>query len=518
MNTSSTTRLLTVSCDLSLLRSLRSLCKSGNWQLQVVAGVREAIDRLLADGTTTLLLVDVPHGDRDSLQILRWIGQMRPSLPIVVIGSRADIQRNRESLSGAARGCLARPVPEDDLAAVLRRNLSAAHDVTETELRSDDVEPVGDGKFFIAMSPVMRRIRSQLAVLAEANFPVLVLGETGTGRETAARLLHKLSLRSAFHFASVNCAALPEELLARELFGYERADAAASGRTVRGKLELCGKGTLFLDHIAELPRDLQAALLEVLDTGQFLRPGSAERVRVDVRIVAAGTVNLERAARDGRFCSDLYRDLSVCQVHIPPLRERREEIPFLARHFMHRLARQFRLPPRTLSPAILDTWTARDWPGNLRELESLVKRRLYGGDDDDMASHNSLFDLQPESCDLCLAKQSNGDRPVAPAEPPAGADRPYSLRSLAKIAKSEAERTAIASALEKTGWNRKAAARMLNVSYRSVLYKIEQYRLISPAGPFQSASRKTPPGEFHTDEFDAGPGNNRPHRSAPPLQ
>ena len=472
----------------------------------MVSCVRQVMDKVLADETTNLLVVDLSARDEDTLQILRWLVQLRPSLAMVLICDPGDVERSRKALPVGACNYLSRPVADGDLAAVLQRTLPGSHDALEIELRSDDVESVGEGKFFIAISPLMRRIRSRLALLAEANLPVLILGELGSGRETAARLLHKLSLRSAFRFAKVNCAALPEDLLARELFGYERSDVTASRRIVRGKLELCAQGTLFLDHIDHLPRCLQATLLQALESGEFIRPQSSERVHVDVRIVAASSVNLECLVTEGRFCPELSCDLSVCQVHIPPLRERRDEIPFLARHCLHRLARHYGVPPRSFAPATLTAWSAREWPGNLHEMEDLVKLHLLGVEDD-LESRGGHIDPEIDP-GILLPSPSNGHRPKASVpQPSSDACRPRSLRSVVQIAKSEAERNAIVGALEKTGWNRKAAARLLSVSYRSVLYKIEQYQLTSPTSSLRSDSRmrRVPSKGFPADKFDTAP-------------
>ena len=213
----------------------------------------------------------------------------------------------------------------------------------------------------------------------QANVPVLILGESGSGKDTAARLIHKLSVRSGFKFVKVNCAALPGDLLESELFGYERSDSTGPVRSKPGKFELCQQGH---DSAGRDRRDADAAcrakLLQVLQNKQFFRPGSGATVDVDVRILAASSANIERALSEKKLREDLYYRLSAFTVQVPPLRQRKDEIPLLLRHFMHHLAKHYGLQPRTFSPAVLDACQAYSWPGNLRELEEF--REALSGD------------------------------------------------------------------------------------------------------------------------------------------
>jgi DNA-binding NtrC family response regulator len=366
----------------------------------------------------------------------------------------------------------------------IQRNLSVAKEDAEATIASEDVEPVSDESFFIGVSPIMRKLRAQAALLAEANVPVLIRGEDGSGKETAARLIHRLSVRSGFEFAKVNCAALPADLLERELFGCETKSASAPPRTRKGKLELCTKGTIFLDEITELPASLQPGLLEVLEHKRFIRPGTSEYIDADVRIVAASSSNPDRAISESRFAEDLYHHLCGYTIHVPSLRDRKDELPLLSRHFMHRLARHYGLSPRELSPAIIETWQAYNWPGNLRELENCVKRYLVVGDED-LAFGVGRAGSEGDAHGSVVTRTHNVKQLASlPGQSRMGTSGSRSLRSVVQSVKAEAEKNAIAVALEKTGWNRKAAARLLKVSYRTVLYKIEQYQMNAsdPAG------------------------------------
>jgi DNA-binding NtrC family response regulator len=269
-------------------------------------------------------------------------------------------------------------------------------------MTSEDVELISEDTFFIGISPVMRKLRAQADSLAQANVPVLILGEGGSGKETAARLIHKLSLRSGFQFTKVNCAALPGDLLERELFGYEWEGATAPAQTKTAKLELARKGTILLDEITEMPMGVQANLMRVLQNKRFMRPGTSAAIEVDIRIVASSTRNIERAVSEKRFREDLYYVLSAYTIHVPPLRERKEEVRSLSRHFMHKLAKQYGLAPREFSPAMIEACHAYSWPGNLRELEVFVKRYLMTGD------KGQAFETRPTDLDETAGNGGSG--------------------------------------------------------------------------------------------------------------
>jgi DNA-binding NtrC family response regulator len=333
----------------------------------------------------------------------------------------------------------------------------------------------------------MRKLRAQAELLAQVDVPVLIVGESGSGKEATARLIHKLSVRSGFRFRRVDCAALPGDLLEHELFGHPNGSAGgAHNGNGEDKFELSEKGTLLLDDIAEAPSHLQGKLLQVLQEKQFVRMGGQTRVEVDVRIMATADGDLEQALREKKLREDLYYRLSAFTVQVPPLRQRRDEIPLLLGYCMNQMARRYGLPTRTFSPAVLEACQGHNWPGNLRELETFVKSYLVMGGDEELAlselgqrwaerEERVTFSLEAE------AASSRGN------ESPESDDHNSGLRSLVQSVKGETERSAIAAALEQTHWNRKAAARLLKVSYRTLLYKIQQYQMSPPASYLPSA-------------------------------
>jgi two-component system response regulator AtoC len=483
------TRLLVVSKEPTVVRSLWSIGETNSWQLETVGSGWEALEFVQAGVTPDLLLLDLPRGDGDSLHILRWLRRLRPNMPIILLCYPEDAGRKNEAIRLGAQDYLIRPLNDEQLASVIRGQLSSRNDSVDMELASEDIEQVSDDAFFVGASPIMRKLRAQAELLAQANVPVLILGETGSGKDTAARLIHKLSLRSGFKFLKVNCAAMPGDLLETELFGYERRDSAGALRSKPGKLELCEKGTVLLDEIAEMPTSVQSKVLQVLQNKQFFRPGSGATVEVDVRVLAATSANIERALEERKLREDLYYRLSAFTVQAPPLRQRKDELPLLLRHFMHHLAKHYGLPARTFSPSVLDACRAYSWPGNLRELEEFVKRYLMVGDKELIfatttsahkpsngnSGNGKPGNGKPGNGHAFGASEANGDA----ADANENGDRSSDLKSLMQSVRFEAERNAIATALEKTGWNRKAAARLLGVSYRTLLYKIEQYHMSS---------------------------------------
>jgi transcriptional regulator with GAF, ATPase, and Fis domain len=341
------------------------------------------------------------------------------------------------------------------------------------------VVELSDDVFFVAASPAMRKIRKQVSLVANVDIPVLLLGESGSGKEVVAQLIHSLSTRAHRTFMKVNCAALPADLLESELFGYEPGAFTGATRSKPGKFELCNKGTILLDEIGEMPATLQAKLLHVLQDQQFSRLGGRSSIKVDVRILAATNIDIQQALAARKLREDLYYRLNAFTVKIPPLRERREEIPLLLRHFMHRLSERFGRAPLTLSATLQEACLQYSWPGNLRELGNFVKRYIVLGDDG-----LAISELRAGTASVVpIAAPS---RPQAPAS-----ERSGDLKSLVRGLKDEAEMHAISRALEQTNWKRKEAAELLNISYKALLYKVRQYG-IDPSKPATSVAALNP--------------------------
>jgi two-component system response regulator AtoC len=339
-----------------------------------------------------------------------------------------------------------------------------------------EIERIGAELYFVVASPAARRLRTQAELLSQTDVPVLITGEAGSGKATTARLIHARSLRSSFPFTSVDCRTLTADLLESELFGSEHTGISGQPEFTLGKLEQCARGTVLLQDFDAMPEVVQRRLLKLLQTREFVRCGGQTPIRVDVRIIAAAEGDLETAVAENAVNQDLYHRLSVFHLQVPPLRERREEIPLLLGHLMNRLTRRYGVPAPRFSSALLEACQHHSWPGNLRELDNFAKRFLALGDE-----QAALEELQLNS-NLDLANRKVNGNGVGPARTKVStSEEKSSLKSLVRNAKGEAERIAIAQALAQTHWNRKAAARLLNISYRGLLYKIQEYRLAPPA-------------------------------------
>ena len=346
-----------------------------------------------------------------------------------------------------------------------------------------EIERISEELYFIAASPATRQLRTQAELLSQTDVPVLITGEAGSGKTTAARLIHSLSIRSSFPFVRVKCAALTSDLLENELFGYEHASANGRPESTPGKFEQCAKGTILLDEFDVMPDVVQRRLLSLLETRKFVRCGGQDPIRADVRIIAATCADLELAAAQKRVHEDLFFRLSAFELRVPALRERHEEIPLLLGHLMNRLTRRYGVPAPRFSSVLLDACQRHAWPGNLRELENFAKRFLAHGNEE-----AALHELRsrPDHGLAGKSENGNGDE-IGHAKPgvlPSNLhtmEEKSSLKLLVRNAKGETERGAIAQALGETHWNRKAAARLLNISYRALLYKIQEYQMAPPA-------------------------------------
>ena len=375
-----------------------------------------------------------------------------------------------------------RPVSQEDFQGTVQAALS---DLTTpplggpalTESRSGHEYLTAYAPFF-DLSAKMRAVKEIIEQIADTNTTALIRGETGVGKDLVARAIHAASPRRDHPFVKVNCAAIPGELLESELFGHEKGAFTGAYRRKLGKFEFAKKGTLFLDEIGELPLGLQAKLLHVLQDAEFSRVGGREIIRTDTRVIASTNRDLEVALRDGQFREDLYYRLNVVEICVPPLRERREAIPLLAGHFLDKFRRQYKraveLPPDTIA-----LFLEYPWPGNVRELENLIRRLVVLG---------NVQAVHEEVVARLRTKQAGASHPVAPEEstlPPSRLDISMGLRELARRAAQEAERIAIREVLERVHWNRSEAARLLKVSYKTLLCKIAECGL----APKQTRSR-----------------------------
>ena len=405
-----------------------------------------------------------------------------------------------EMLDGASFGAgaahrLVRPVTREDVDSLISRfggltagersqdNSPETQQVAgrgrEASALSPCVEELGEGRFFFAASPVMMEIHRQAKLLGEVDVNVLLQGESGTGKEIVARLIHQHSQRRQRRFVGVNCAALPADLLERELFGQKQVSYAGALHDRAGKCELADGGTLLLDEISELPLHTQAKLLHLLQHSAFTRLGSQETTRVDVRVLATANVQFEDALMKKVIREDLYYRLSAVTLQLPPLRERREEIPYLIEEFIRRIPEEMRTRGDAKIPSrLMDVAMLCEWRGNLRELRNFVVRTLIMRDAD-----AAMRELEAKVASIADVSQASVPHHVT--------HHRIGLHSAVRDLRKQTEVQMVKEALNRCGWNRRKAADYLQISYRGLLYKIQQHQLAPEPGAALRADRRS---------------------------
>jgi two-component system response regulator AtoC len=454
-------RVLVVDDAEGIRHYLASLLELRGFAVDTAEDGRSALALLDSGAAPDVMILDVMMPGLDGLETLRRVRASHADLPVVmlsVVGKAATIV---EAMQIGAADYLNKPFEEEELEALLAKVLDRQR--LENERERLKVELEQDREHTVWKSEPMRAIREIIEQTSDTDVTVLIQGESGVGKEIIARTVHELSSRVQGPFVKVNCAALPEELLESELFGYEKgAFTGAHGRKY-GKFEVANKGTIFLDEIGEMSPGLQAKLLQVLQDSEFTRLGGHREVRVDVRVVCATHRPLHEMVQQGQFREDLYFRLNVVNVQVPPLRERIDELPHLVSTFLDRYSIRYDRPHRRLSSELMGDLERYSFPGNVRELENMIKRVVV------LESEDSIRED--------LARTAAGERRgrsqlhqlLEEIEETAG-DLP--LREVGRRFAHVAERETIEQALQRTQWNRKQAAKLLNVSYKTLLHKI----------------------------------------------
>ncbi len=408
----------------------------------------------LASTTYDFCLTDMRLPDGNGLDLVREIGEHHPGLPVAVITAHGDMQSAIDALKSGAFDFVNKPLDlerlRDMVETALRLNppKPAANDAT-----ADNNDDLGHERL-IGQTPVMRELRAQIRKVARSQAPVFIHGESGTGKEVIARLIHDLSPRSAKPFLPINCGAIPAELMESELFGHKKGSFTGASSDKQGLFQAAKGGTLFLDEVAELPLSMQVKLLRAIQERAVRPVGATFEEAVDVRILSATHKNLDQLVAEGRFRQDLYYRLNVIQLNAPPLRERSDDIPLLARHILQRLAERDGVNVRHLTPAACQALQQHPFPGNVRELENLLERTLALGESGDIQAH-----------ELRLS-------PVAqhPSIPPVLSDQPRTQTH------SDDEQTLLQT-LESHRWNRTRAAQALGLTLRQLRYRLEKMGL-----------------------------------------
>ena len=471
-------RMLLISKDPSTLRTLSKVGEANSWHLQTVCTGLEAIERARSTPSPDVVLLDLVPDNGGTLTTLQWLRGAYPRLPVILLSEEKDRDRMLEALRLGANDFVIKPCEKEQLDRVLRNHFASASP-DDAPFAGEEVERISGGLPFIAVSSAMKKLHAQAELLAPAGVHVLIVGEQGTGKETTARLIHELSPRCESRFLKVDCAGLSGDHLERELFGHEVNSPNSFGRHKLGKLELGRAGTLLLREITEMSSHLQAKVVSALQ-GVPSATGS-DNAALNIRILGTIRTDPDQGPFYDKLNTDFLQHLGAFTIHVPPLRQRREDILILLRCFMKQMARRYGIPPRTLSANAVAACERYAWPGNMAELENFAKAYLMLGDNASlMLGGKALFKVdRPDRANLMQQLpqgQANGGAAAATTHAPETA----SLKSLVRNVTEETERTAIAAALTETHWNRKAAARLLKISYRALLYKIEHHQMRPP--------------------------------------
>ncbi len=448
-------RVLVVDDEAKMRRVLELMLRQMGCRVDTAANGREALN-FLDRQSVDLVITDLKMPQLDGMGLLRHLREQDNEIPVIVITAYGTVENAVEAMKQGAFDYLLRPFELDTLEAVVQRALKVGKIQRENRFLREEVEKVWQG--LIGRSAAIKKVYQAIEQVAAAKTSVMLLGETGTGKEMVARAIHQASPRRDNLFVPVNCAAIPADILESELFGHSRGAFTGAHKDRIGKFELAQGGTLFLDEITEMDFHLQAKLLRVLQEKTIERLGSNQPIELDIRIIAATNRDPAEAVEEKKLRQDLYYRLNVFAIELPPLRERYGDIPLLAQHFLEKHATELGyVCPDILSDAL--EWLEKySWPGNVRELENMMERALV---------------LTRGQEPIGLMHLPDCEEPTAPLGRPPSEDG-----SLALVPQLEAlEESLIRRALETTGNNKAEAARMLEISERSLWYKVKKYGL-----------------------------------------
>ena len=452
--------------DRSVRFVLATALSEAGYRVSAFGDAGEALDALAGHRPPALVITDVRMPGDSGLVLLDKLKQARPNLPVIVMSAHTDVASTAGAFRGGAHEFLSKPFDLDEAVALARRALPQAEEIA---LPASPLPQAADEfPALVGDAPAMRALFRAIGRLAQAPLSVLVTGETGTGKELVARALHRESPRASRPFVALNTAAIPSELLESELFGHEAGAFTGAGKRHIGRFEQADGGTLFLDEIGDMPAALQTRLLRVLAEGEFFRIGGRELIRVDVRVIAATHQPLDALVEQGRVRADLLHRLDVVRLRLPPLRERREDIPQLAARFMAGAAKRLQVPTKTLSSAALERMRAHHWPGNVRELEN-VCWRLAALAPGEVVTANDLADVLPE------AQVAAADAGAAWLQPLDGWVRQQlqaGVEDLHAQAKVAFDRTLLQAALDHCDGHRGEAASVLGLGRNTVTRKL----------------------------------------------
>ena len=445
MGTENDTRILIVDDETIVRESLGSWFREEGYSVDVAASAKEALEKLTTTGWDIFLL-DIRMPGMDGLELQRKIKESHPESTIIIMTAYASVETAVEAMKQGAYDYIVKPFDPDDLEHLVRNAIERKQLVSENIQLRSKIDEMNLFHEVVGKSSAMRRVLEQVAMVAASDTTALIRGESGTGKELIARAIHANSPRRYLPIVVVNCGALSEGVLESELFGHEKGAFTGAHYRRKGKFEMADGGTLFLDEIGDINLKTQVDLLRVLEEKKITRVGGNAQIPVDFRLIAATNKNLETMSADGKFREDLYYRVNVFSIAIPPLRERREDIPPLAEHFVRRFAQSMNKPVSGIALETMELMRAFDWPGNVRELQNAIERGVL----------------------VCKSKE------IQPADLPLQVSENRVIETNGK-ALSDVERAHVKNVLEETGWNVYQAARLLEIDRVTLYNKIKKY-------------------------------------------
>src|SRR6266852_788677 len=451
--------ILVVDDDRSVRSYLSDFLASCGYSVECAESGDQAVARLSAGYVPSLMVLDIVMPGINGIEVLENVKKINSFIPVIILSAAGQTKTVVDAMKMGAADFLVKPFEEQELELAIQNVVEKQKLKEEVKTLKRQLDSYVEAGDILSTNPKVLRIKEIAKQVADTDVPVLISGESGVGKEVLARFIHNNSSRHDKPFVKVNCAALPDDLLESELFGYERGAFTGALNEKPGKFELADKGTILLDEIGEMTPHLQAKLLHVLQDSEYSRLGGKRTIRVDARVLASTNVNLEEHVSTGKFREDLYFRLNVIRVDIPPLRERREDIPILCNYFLCKYRDRYKSTVEEIGASLMDSFLRYDWPGNIRQLENAVKRYLI---------------LPEMNMNLSELKDQQGNAVPAPAKPK---EDNMSLKDVASRAAEHAEKELVLRILEETSWNRKQAARRLNICYKALLNKLKRWQL-----------------------------------------
>lgn len=450
--------ILIIDDDRGLRVSLSAFLEKKGYSTLTAATAQEGLE-IIENNTVDLVLLDIRMPGMDGITALKKIKEINCDLNVIIITGYGSIETAVEAMKEGAVDYVTKPFNLKELSSKIETSLKIKYMVIKNKL--DEREEEGRESFsnLIGKSKQMQEVYELIAKIAKKDVTVLILGESGVGKEMVAKAIHQNSQRKDGPFIKVNCAALPDQLLESELFGYEKGAFTGAGRQKKGMFELADGGTIFLDEIGDMSLATQAKILRVLQEHEFQRLGGEETIRVNVRVLAATNIDIQQAIERGKFREDLYYRLNVVRINMPPLRERPEDIPLLTNEFIKEYNQKHNKEINGVAPDAMRLLMSYDWPGNVRELKNICEQAVVLNDSNVITAADLPVEIRGKGFNLNV-NQSN-----------------QSLKDITKNLTSEIERKIITETLEETGWNRNETAQKLGITPRTLYNKIKEYKI-----------------------------------------